>query len=49
MNTNNIGGSAVARDLERILRSNHEFKVITKGKFVKIRLDKNFDLHVYAT
>jgi hypothetical protein len=40
--TNNIGGSAVARDLARILAENPKFMAAAKGKGVVMRLDGGF-------
>jgi hypothetical protein len=43
---NNISGSAVARDLARILLSKSDFLREVKGGFIKISLDKSFTLHI---
>lgn len=45
---NNIGGSAVARDLARVLMNSSDFYKIFAKKHVKIRLDKSFTLIVTA-
>ena len=39
---NNIGGSAVARDLARVMQNDTDMKALLKGKHVKIRIDKEF-------
>jgi len=39
-------GSAVARDLHKVLTANKEFRNVFKAKCIVIRLDKNFDLHI---
>jgi len=44
--SNNISGSAVARDLARVLEVNAEFKRESKGKHLRINLDNQFGLHV---
>ncbi len=44
--SNNIGGSAVARDLARILDRNNEFYSIFKGKKVVFKLNKVFSLEI---
>jgi len=44
--SNNIKGSAVARDLTRVLESKKDFTEIIKGKFVKINMSKEFFLHI---
>lgn len=43
--SNNISGSAVARDLEGVLRRSGKALELLKGKTVKIRLDSSFNLH----
>lgn len=43
---NNIGGSAVARNLRDVLLSSVPFRAATRGIKVKIRLDNKFVLHV---
>ena len=43
---NNIGGSAVARDLARVLESNALFMNAAKGKKVVLRLDGKFTFTV---
>jgi hypothetical protein len=47
--SNNIGGSAVARDLARVLEKYRSFNKVFKGKEVAIRLDKDFMLHIYKS
>jgi hypothetical protein len=44
--SNNISGSAVARDLARVLRDNTEFLKHSKGKRIKINMDSYFVLHI---
>jgi hypothetical protein len=43
---NNIKGSAVARDLNRMLSTEKLFRETFKGKHIIIRLDTQFDLHI---
>ncbi|WP_323757985.1 GIY-YIG nuclease family protein [Roseivirga sp.] len=43
---NNISGSAVARDLARVLSNHSEFMKLSKGRQLIIRLDKQFTLQV---
>src|SRR5690606_8564059 len=43
---NNISGSAVARDLAKVLENSTEIKEILKEKDFKINMDKNFCLWV---
>lgn len=43
---NNISGSAVARDLAKVLENSTEIKEILKGEHFKIRLDKEFYLWI---
>jgi len=43
---NNIGGSAVARDLARVMQNDLEIKALFKDKYVKIRMDKYFVIHI---
>lgn len=38
--------SAVARDLKYVLDSSPEFKQLSKGKTIVIRMGRNFDFHV---
>jgi hypothetical protein len=40
--SNNIGGSAVARDLARVLANNVEFKKLAIGKELKFKMGKDF-------
>jgi hypothetical protein len=44
--SNNIGGSAVARDLARILERSNDFIAAAKGKWVKITLDRYYQLNI---
>ena len=44
--TNNIGETAVARDLRNVLQSNSEAMELLKNKVVTIRMNKNFNLAV---
>lgn len=39
-------GTAVARDLKKILDESTEFKLLSKEKYIVIRLSKNFELEV---
>jgi len=43
---NNIGGSAVARDLDKIISKNEEIKNILRRGNYKINLDNKFILHI---
>jgi len=43
---NNIGGSAVARDLARIMDNHPDAKELLKDKHVKIRMDKFFTVYI---
>lgn len=43
---NNISGSAVARDLARVLENNSQFKFFARGKHLKLKLDKGFILEI---
>lgn len=43
---NNIGGSAVARDLDKVISKSEAIKSILKNGYCKINLDKNFVLHI---
>jgi hypothetical protein len=45
--SNNTDGSAVARDLARVLQTKHTFKEASKGKRVILKLDREFVLHIY--
>ena len=42
--TNNIGGSAVARDLARVLENNKQFKTFSNKKDIKLKMGKDFVL-----
>jgi len=42
---NNLG-SAVSRDLYKVLSKNNDFINASKGKHVVIRMGMNFDLHI---
>lgn len=44
--SNNIDGSAVARDLAEVILSNVKWKAFMANKHIKITLDKNFTLHI---
>ncbi|MDP1727216.1 MAG: hypothetical protein Q8M15_10575 [Bacteroidota bacterium] len=44
--TNNISGSAVARDLAAVLESKSLFKALMQDKWVKLRMDSSFTLHL---
>jgi hypothetical protein len=44
--SNNIGGSAVARDLARLLQADELFAKLAKGIHVKINLDDSFMLNI---
>jgi hypothetical protein len=39
-------GSAVARDLKAVLDDNTKFKEYAAGKYIVIRLDKKFVMHI---
>ena len=43
---NNIGGSAVARDLARVMLGDLTTKALLKGKHVKLNMDRDFTLFV---
>jgi hypothetical protein len=43
---NNIGGSAVARDLARVMLDNNDVKTTLKGRHVKIRMDKQYTVYI---
>jgi len=47
--TNNIGGSAVARDLYEALKSDETIKAILQEKAVKISVGKTFLLSIKTT
>lgn len=42
--SNNISGSAVARDLARVLENNKQFKILSLGKEIKLSMWKDFNL-----
>lgn len=44
--SNNIKGSAVARDLSRVLQRNDKFNEIAKSRDLLLRMDKAFKLHI---
>lgn len=44
--SNNIGGSAVARDLAKTLTNDLVFRIAAKGSFLRFRFDKNFVLNI---
>ena len=44
---NNIGGSAVARDLDKVISKSESIKTILKNGYYKINLDKSFVLHIH--
>lgn len=44
--TKRPSGSAVGRDLAEVVEMSREFREACYGKFVVIRMGKNFDLHV---
>lgn len=44
--SNNIGGSAVARDLADVILSSSGWKDYLTNRHIKITLDKNFTLHI---
>lgn len=44
--SNNIGGSAVARDLAKILENSKEIKEILKTRYYKLNMDKGFCLWI---
>lgn len=46
--SNNISGSAVARDLVRVLDNNDQFKAFAKGKYLKFKMNKSFILEVIS-
>jgi hypothetical protein len=39
---NNISGSAVARDLARVLEDNTQFKILAQNKHIKLKMGKDF-------
>lgn len=43
---NNIGGSAVARDLDKVISKSETIKSILKNGYYKINLDREFILHI---
>lgn len=43
---NNIGGSAVARDLFEALNDNSEFRKFAQGKNITFKMDSNFVLYI---
>lgn len=47
--TNNISGSAVARDLYELLKADEAVKAILKDKTVKISVGKSFVLSIKTT
>lgn len=47
--SNNIDGSAVARDLAEVFLTNIRASIFAHDKKVNIKLDKNFTLHLSAT
>lgn len=40
--------SAVARDLQKVLEATSDFKTVSKGKNIVIRLNKRFELHIHV-
>lgn len=44
--TNNIKGSAVARDLLRVLQCNEKFIEFAQSRHLVFRMDKDFKLHI---
>jgi hypothetical protein len=46
---NNIDGSAVARDLARVLLNHPKFIQAAKSKYLILRLDKQFNFHLLVS
>lgn len=44
--TKRPSGSAVGRDLAEMVEMSRDFREVCNGKFVVIRMGKNFDLHI---
>ena len=44
--SNNIDGSAVARDLAEVISNSTDWKDFLANKHIKITLDKDFTLHI---
>lgn len=47
--SNDISGSAVARDLAKVFLTNIKAGIFAHDKKINIKLDKNFTLHLSAT
>jgi len=43
---NNVGGSAVARDLARVMQSDDDIQTTLNNKHIKIRMDKYFTVYI---